>query len=299
MPQRNGNHIKTSAAWMCINTADNIFRYFRAQSLCSGLREAVRAALEQLAPHKKWIALCEGLYVNPILIKLAKCDSNGGTMKTRRTYCRILVLSALFALIAAIPQQTFAQAKKGVDLYNSGQYLQAETVFREALKSNPKDTSNNYYLGLSVLLQDKHVEALDIFLKVQQSQDRAEQGKRPAIPDEYQINLAMARARLGLHQYADAWKNLEQARTKNASSDVYVYRGIYYLHQEKLPEAIKELEKAISLDDKNAYAYYHAGLAYYEAGQADKAVSALKMFLQLHPGAPEAAKAKEIVVKLC
>jgi tetratricopeptide (TPR) repeat protein len=220
-------------------------------------------------------------------------------MNTHRACCRILVLSVVFALTAGIPQPISAQAKKGVELYGAGQFKEAEAAFRNALKSNPSDTPNRYYLGLSILLQDRFSEALDVFLKVQQSQEKADQRTRPAVPDKYQINLAMARARLGLQQYADAWKNLEQARIESASADVYVYRGVYYLQQEKLPEAIKELEKAISLDAKNAYAYYHMGLAYYKSGQADKAVSALKMFLQLYPNAPDAAKAKEIVDKLC
>jgi tetratricopeptide (TPR) repeat protein len=41
-----------------------------------------------------------------------------------------------------------------------------------------------------------------------------------------------------------------------------MYRGVYYLQQEKLPEAIKELEKAMNLDEQNAYAHYYAGHAY-------------------------------------
>jgi tetratricopeptide (TPR) repeat protein len=224
---------------------------------------------------------------------------DGGAMNTRRACCTILVFSLVIALSVAIPRQVSAQAKKGVELYDAGKYKQAEAAFREALKGKPSDTPNRYYLGLSILLQDRYGEALDIFLKVKQSQDKADQGRRTAVPDEYQINLAMARARLGLNQYADAWKNLEQARMQSPSSDVFVYRGLYYLQQEKLPEAIKELEKAISLDAKNAYAYYYAGLAYYKSGQGQKAVETLKMFLQLYPHAPEAAKAKEIIDKLC
>ena len=64
-------------------------------------------------------------------------------------------------------------------------------------------------------------------------------------------------------------------------------------------EAIKELEKAIKLDEKNPYAYYYQGLAYYQSGQPDKAVTAFKMFLQLNPSAPEAIRAKKIVDELC
>jgi tetratricopeptide (TPR) repeat protein len=220
-------------------------------------------------------------------------------MNTPRACCSILVFNLVFALTIAIPPQISAQAKKGAELYDAGHFKEAEAVFRDALKTHPSDTPNRYYLGLSILLQGRYSEALDVFLKVKQSQERADQRTRPAVPDEYQINLAMARARLGLNQYADAWKNLEQARTISPSSDVFVYRGVYYLQQEKLPEAIKELEKAISLDAKNAYAWYYAGLAYFKAGQGQKAVETLKKFLQLYPNAPEAAKAKEIIDKLC
>jgi tetratricopeptide (TPR) repeat protein len=220
-------------------------------------------------------------------------------MNTRRACCSILVFSVVFALMVAIPRQSSAQAKKGVELYGAGKYKEAEAIFRDALKSNPSDTPNRYYLGLSILLQNRYSEALDIFLKVQQSQEKTDQRTRFAVPDEYQMNLAMARARLGLNQYADAWKNLEQAGKANSSSDVFVYRGVYYLQQEKLKQAIEELEKAISMDAKNAYAHYYAGLAYFKSGQGQKAVETLKIFLQLHPGAPEAAKAKEIIDKLC
>jgi tetratricopeptide (TPR) repeat protein len=220
-------------------------------------------------------------------------------MTTRASFFRFLAFFVALSLLS-IPMQVSAQSKKGVKLYGAGQFEEAEAAFREAQKSNPSDTPNNYYLGLSILLQDRFGEALDVLVKVKQSLDRADQRTRPAVPDEFQINLAMARARLGLHQYEEAWKNLESARNKNASSsDVYVYRGVYYFQQDKFTEAIKELEKAISLDAKNPYAYYYEGLVYYKAGQADKAVNSLKMFLQLYPNAPEAVKAKEIVDKLC
>jgi len=196
---------------------------------------------------------------------------------------------------AALPNR-----KKGVELFNSGQFQEAEKVFRGSLKSDPSDTPTNFYLGLSVLLQKNYKDALDIFVKVKQSQDRADQWTRPKIPSEYQIQLALARARIGLKQFGEAWKNLESARIEDGTaSDVYVYRGVYYLEQEKHAEAIKELEKAIKLDKKNPYAYYYSGIGYYHSGDAQKAVEDLKMFLQLDPDAPEAAEAKTLIDKLC
>jgi tetratricopeptide (TPR) repeat protein len=214
--------------------------------------------------------------------------------------CCVPVILLVFSMIAVVPQSIFAQKDKGVEFYNIGMFPEAEKAFRVALKSNPSDLQTNYYLGFSVLQQDKHKEALDIFLKLKQSRDNTDQRTRPSVPDECQIQIALARTRLELNQLDEAWKNLESARTANAkSSDVYVYRGAYYFQQEKYKEALKELEKAISMDAQNAYAFYYQGLAYQRSGEAEKTVNALKNFIKLAPYAPEAGKAKAIITSLC
>ena len=213
-------------------------------------------------------------------------------MNRCKAFCNTLALLVVISFIAVIPQQIFAQTEKGIELYNSGRYQEAERVFREALKAN---SAANYYLGLSMLQQKKSSEALDIFLEVKHSQDRTEQGARPPVPSEYQIQLALGRARLGLDQYDEAWKNIELARIEDGtSSEVFMYRGVYYLQQKKHAEAIKELEKAISLDENNAYAYYYAGLARYAMGNGKMAAEDLGTFIKLAPNAPEVEKAKEV-----
>jgi tetratricopeptide (TPR) repeat protein len=224
----------------------------------------------------------------------------GGTMRKHRTYGSLLLFSVVFSLIACISPQLYAQTQRGVELYNSAQYPEAERALRDALKVDASDILANYYLGLLILPQEKNSEALDIFLKIQKSEDRTDQRKVRSVPSEFQVQIALARARLGLKQYVEAWKNLESARAQdNRSSDVYVYRGVYYLQQEKHSEAIREFEKAIKLDAKNPYAFYYEGLAYYGSGNPAKAVDALKNFLQLAPYAPEAPKAKDLITKLC
>jgi tetratricopeptide (TPR) repeat protein len=221
-------------------------------------------------------------------------------MKRNGTYLDIVVLSIVLCVSAVVPQQIFAQSQKGMELFNSWKLTEAEKAFRSAVQANPKDTPSQFYLGLSLLLQDKHEEALDVLLKVKSSQDKADQRSRPAVPSELQIQLALARTRLELRQYPEAWKNLESARKEDAGcSDVYVYRGAYYQQQERNQEAIQELEKAIELDSKNPYPYYYEGLAYQQAGQPAKAVDALKMFVSMAPDAPEAPRAKELIAKLC
>jgi tetratricopeptide (TPR) repeat protein len=212
----------------------------------------------------------------------------------------ILVFSIVFSTAIFMQAPVFAQTQKGIDLFNSWEFQEAEKVLSEALKANPGDVQASYYLGLAVLAQDKHKEALDIFLKVKDSQDKAERQARPRVPDEYQIQMALARARLELKQNDEAWKNLEAAKKEHAdSSEVYVYRGLYYLNQGNPQKAIKELEKAMSMNENDAYAHYYAGHAYLRLGNPAGAVEMFKTFLQLAPYAPEAGKAKALVDALC
>ena len=224
----------------------------------------------------------------------------GGVMIKHRTGRYILVLFFMFLSAAVIPQKVFAQAERGIELYKAGEYQKAESTLQEALKAEPSNVTARYYLGLCALQQKKYGEALDVFLQVGKEQARTDRRKRATVPNEYQVQLALARAHLGLRQYNEAWKNLESARVEDMnSSDAYLYRGVYYYDQKKYAEAIKDLEKAISLDKNNTYAYYYAGLAYADSGNGAKAVDTLKYFLQLAPSAPEAAKVKALIDSLC
>jgi tetratricopeptide (TPR) repeat protein len=219
----------------------------------------------------------------------------------KRTEARaILVAVIVVAVLSGALSQLNAQTNKGIELYTAWRFQDAEKVLRDALKADPRDTQAGYYLGLSVLMQDKHAEALEILSKVKEDQDKVDRQSRSQVPDEYQIQLALARTRLELKQNEEAWKNLEAAKKANAdAADVYVYRGLYYLNLQNAQKAIKELEKAMSMDEKNAYARYFAGQAYIRLGNPAKAVDVLKEFLQLAPSAPEVEKAKALISALC
>jgi tetratricopeptide (TPR) repeat protein len=179
----------------------------------------------------------------------------GEIMNRNKAFCSTLALLAVVALTAVIPEQAAAQIEKGIELYNSGEYQEAEVVLGQAV------ITAHYYLGLSLLEQEKNGEALDIFLIVKRSLDRTEQGARPPVPSKSQVQLATGRAYLALEQYE---------------------------------EAVKELEKAISLDENNAYAYYYAGLAYYALGNGKRAAEDLDTFIKMAPNAPEVEHAKEV-----
>ena len=220
-------------------------------------------------------------------------------MTKLRRKCIIGMLCMAVSIVAVMTPAVFAQTKKGVDLFNSWKFQESEKVLREAVKANPQDIQAAYYLGLSVLMLDKHNEALAILLKAQDAMAKAGKGN-PANPDEYQIRIALARTYLELKQNEEAWKNLEAANKLNAGAiDGYIYRGAYYINKANLPQAIKELEKAMNMDNNNAYAHYYAGYAYLRSGNPAKAVDMFKLFLQLAPQAPEAVKVKALIDALC
>jgi tetratricopeptide (TPR) repeat protein len=212
----------------------------------------------------------------------------------------ILVLSVILLATAVMPPPVLAQTSKGITLCDSWQYKEAEKVLREALKANPKDIQANFYLGMALLQQDKHEEALKTFLKVLADVDNPGLKVKPSDPNNYKIQIALARTHLELKQNAEALKNLEAANKVHPNGlEVYIYRGFYYINTDNAQKALTELEKAIGIDKKNAYAHYYAGQAHLRLGNPSRVVEELKMFLELAPMAPEAAKAKALVDALC
>jgi tetratricopeptide (TPR) repeat protein len=217
-------------------------------------------------------------------------------MSTGRVHFNMLMVSVIVCSMAVLAQQVFAQAEKGIALYNSKGYAEAESTLKEALKSDATNVQARYYLGLSLFEQKKFDEALGEFKNTQSYLLKWDQWTRPTIPNEYQIQLALARTNMALKKYDEAGRNLQLARIEDSSSsEIYLYYGIFYLDQKKYPEAIDALEKAIRLDSKNAYAHYYAGIAYSESGAPDKAAAPFRTFLQLAPDAPEAVKAKSMI----
>jgi tetratricopeptide (TPR) repeat protein len=207
----------------------------------------------------------------------------------------ILLLTIAFLAMAVLPQWIHAQTSKGIELCKSWKFGEAEKVLRQALKANPRDTQASYHLGLSLLMQDKHEEALKILSKLSD-----EKKVQASDSEQYPIQIALARTRLELKQNSEALKNLEAAKKIRSNGvEVFVYRGAYYLNLREPEKAITELKKAIQLDKNDPYAHFYLGYAYLQTGNPEFTVDELKTFLELAPYAPEAAKAKALVEALC
>ncbi len=215
-------------------------------------------------------------------------------MRKYRVCFNILALCLVLCLTATIPQHLCAQENDGIELYKAGEYTKAESKLKETLREEPGNTTLRYYLGLSLMYQGSLQEALEELKTAKSEQKKASQRSRPAVPSVYQIDLALAQAHIGLNQFDEAWPKLESARNEDPdSSDVFLFRGVYYYKQKDYKKAIEALEKSISLDAQKAYAYYYVGMAYSETQDVQKMLEAFKIFLQLAPDAPEAPDVKK------
>ena len=220
-------------------------------------------------------------------------------MKATRFYFNSVILCLILCLGTLTPQ-LFAQLDYATKLIDSHYFVDAQANLEELLKAEPHNISARFYLGIAYIGQGKYSDALRELKTVESEQETANQLSQPEGPTVFQYDLALARTYLGLHQYKEAWPKLEAARIENPdSSDVFLYRGVYFYEHKDFDKAIVDLEKALKLDSNNVYAYYYAGMTYYKLGQPDQAVELMKRFLELVPDAPEAPEVKKIVDELC
>ncbi len=214
--------------------------------------------------------------------------------------CKFMILSAVVILIGGMSLSAVAQTDKGIELYNSWEYEKAEKALRNTLIKTPDDSQTIYYLGLSLLMQAKYQDALDVITQARDYLDKGSISKDKATVTKGKLEIALARVYLGLKKYPEALECLNAAeKTKADPADVHTFRGAYLLKEGSVNDAVQELKKAIDLDSHNPYTYYYAGLAYLRIGNPSRAVQLLETFLQLAPYAPEAHDAKIIINSLC
>ncbi|MBI2820731.1 MAG: tetratricopeptide repeat protein [Acidobacteria bacterium] len=212
-----------------------------------------------------------------------------------RTILSILLASALATLggetVAAAPEQAQEQVDRGIELYQAGQYKDAEQVLQEAVSVAPEDVRARYYLGLALLGRGRNKDAVDEFLRAKEALSELE-----SAPSRDQIEVGLARAYLERKEYEKARESLDEAEALNASNpDVYLYRGKLHVQRGNYIAAVGELEKALELAAEDPYAHYYAGIAYSNIKRPDKMVDHFQMFLKLAPDAPEAAKVRSLL----
>ena len=211
-----------------------------------------------------------------------------------------LLVSAVFVLTCGLSLHALAKTEDGLKSLSIGKYEKAEAIFSEILKGDAENIQAGYYLGLSLLMQEKYDEALGTFQNLKDNINNKEIMKNAKIPSKGQVEIGLTRAYLGLKNNSEALKSLNAAEKAKADPiELHTYKGAYYLEMNENTRANEELEKALGLNSQNPYTYYFAGIANIRLGNPQKAVKLFEMFLKMAPYAPEAEHAKFLVDTLC
>jgi len=213
---------------------------------------------------------------------------------------RFSTMTAIFILIVGVALHIPAKAEDGLKFLSTGEFEQAEAIFNEILKGDAENVQAGYYLGLTLLMQERYKKALGIFQNLKANIDNKSVMGNAEIPTKGQIEIGLVRSQIGLKNYPEALKNLKAAETAKADPvDLHTYKGSYYLEINENIRANEELEKALDLNSQNPYTYYYGGIANIRLGNPQKAVELLKVFLNTAPYAPEAEQAKFLIDTLC
>lgn len=134
----------------------------------------------------------------------------------------------------------------GFTLNKIKKYDEAISVYKKALKIDPNNFATIYNCGLTYLNKKKYaesIELLELALKIDKQ--------------NINLNLTLVAAYEFIKDFNKAKKIIKKLKNMYPnSSKVYFQSAALYLHQERLDDALIEINKAIDLDDNNHEAKY-------------------------------------------
>jgi Tfp pilus assembly protein PilF len=127
----------------------------------------------------------------------------------------------------------------------------------------------------------------------------AEEFLKKAAETKPEARVALGEAYMMQEKLDQAMNELNEAEeSQSSNADLYLFRGMIYLKRENAAEAARELDKALAIDPKKGYAHYYMGLAQSRLKRNDLVLKHFEMFLQLEPRAPEAARVRSLLRSL-
>lgn len=177
----------------------------------------------------------------------------------------------------------------GIVRLNQNDLGGAMQQFREALAENPQGVEAFYYIGVAQARAGQWEEAEKAF-KEALSRDAT------FLPAHLDLGILYYQ----LDQDEAALKELDVVQRADPDrARVYYYQGLILRREGKSKEAAAKMEKAAALDPELALqANYHAGSAYYEAGDLDSARKSFQNVVMLLPEGETAQSAGEYLERI-
>lgn len=177
------------------------------------------------------------------------------------------VLSVLLmGLSSAVFAQDLEQAKKAIA---AEQYDNAKKILKSLVKSSPDNGKNFFYLGDVYLTQKETDSALMFFQKGLAAKDK-----------NFLNNIGLGQLELDKNNAAAAQTNFDKAYSSIKKKDVeellLIAKAYINSDNPNYKKAAEIANKALLIDDKNAYAYLLLGDAYFGDNKTNEAYSAYR-----------------------
>lgn len=196
-------------------------------------------------------------------------------MSTRRPKAWLIfyVVTALFLWKSAAEAQSSGEYDRGLSEFRAGNYSSAAAIFAQLEVASPGKTDALLYRAKALVHLDNFAEAETALRSYLQShQDSAD-----AL---YMLGFVLNRE----NRPADSLATYTRAAalTRPGSDDLKIV-GLNYVLLDDYADAIKWLEKAVEIDNRNADAWYYLGRAYYSKARLGEARKAFLAILDLDP----------------
>ena len=178
-----------------------------------------------------------------------------------------LVLGTGFLPIALAAEETREydfDLSKGIVLFNSERYGEAERYLSEAFKAKPGDPTAGYYLGQSLLRLRRYQPAEERFREILRRH-----------PEDARARMGLGMALYHQERYTDALANLTMAeQTLTNEPLLYYYEGLAAADRQSFEQASEKFLRAGKLDPEFGQdPHYQRGAALYAQGKADQAAA--------------------------
>ena len=200
-------------------------------------------------------------------------------------------LATLLVGCASSDMITFSKdaQRKGISLYNDGQYAEAAGAFRNASRQNPRDYKNYYYLGASYEQMKQHQQAIHAYRMAHELLNRSMAAKED---DDFRIRIING---LGRAIARSDQRDLEtdaavrEAESQGGAEKWFILAKVYSFRGDA-DSAIDAYNRASLLDPKNFLIQKDYGLYLEQIGQPQRAQVPLKKAYTLKPD-PQVADA--------
>ncbi len=196
--------------------------------------------------------------------------------------CTVVLLLACGWLECAEGQEEIREydfdLSKGIVLYNSARYSEAERYLREAVRAKPGDPMAGYYLGQSLLRLKRYQAAEERFREILRHD-----------PEDARARLGLGMALYHQERYTDALANLTMAEPRLKDEPLlYYYRALAAAGRDSFDQSSENFVRAGELDPDFAQdPQYQRGAALYRQGNTDQAAAAFQSAVQATTLAPQ------------